>query len=206
MDWRGGAAVGLQPDPHRTPAREGAGRDCRGGPHAGRIGQGAYLPKASRYERNIVSQPQFYMRCNRALVSPFHITSYFKSLEGQHRLHWRAVHLPARDIAPVIEDGRSATCVAESLGYDGRPDSPQDGRQRSPSIPDSATPSPAIKKATKWGVKLRAPTCSILASEVSWRSARRASKWSSSLRRTCRQDCGNWRRRRVHEPQRIHRR
>ncbi|MHB1307005.1 MAG: hypothetical protein ACYDC1_02585 [Limisphaerales bacterium] len=90
------------------------------------------------------------MRCNRALVSPFHITSYFKSLEGQHRLHWRAVHFPTRDIPPAIEDGRSATCVAESLGYDGRPDSPQDGRQRSPSIPDSATPSPASKKPTKW--------------------------------------------------------
>ncbi len=54
--------------------------------HAGSIGQVAYIPEASRYERYIVSQRQFYMRCNRALVSPFYITSYFKTPEGQHRL------------------------------------------------------------------------------------------------------------------------
>ena len=54
--------------------------------HAGSIGQVAYIPEASRYERYIVSQRQFYMRCNRASVSPFYITSYFKTPEGQHRL------------------------------------------------------------------------------------------------------------------------
>jgi type I restriction enzyme, S subunit len=54
--------------------------------HAGSIGQVAYIPEASRYERYIVSQRQFYMRCNRALVSPFYIASYFKTAEGQHRL------------------------------------------------------------------------------------------------------------------------
>lgn len=54
--------------------------------HAGSIGQVAYIPEASRYERYIVSQRQFYMRCNRALVSPYYITSYFKTHDGQHRL------------------------------------------------------------------------------------------------------------------------
>ena len=54
--------------------------------HAGSIGQVAYIPETSRYERYIVSQRQFYMRCNRALVSPLYITSYFKTPEGQHRL------------------------------------------------------------------------------------------------------------------------
>jgi len=54
--------------------------------HAGSIGQVAYIPEASRYERYIVSQRQFYMRCNRALISPFYITSYFKTPEGKHRL------------------------------------------------------------------------------------------------------------------------
>ena len=54
--------------------------------HAGSIGQVAYIPETSRYERYIVSQRQFYMRCNRALVSPVYITSYFKTPEGQHRL------------------------------------------------------------------------------------------------------------------------
>ena len=54
--------------------------------HAGSIGQVAYIPETSRYERYIVSQRQFYMRCNRTIVSPFYITSYFKTPEGQHRL------------------------------------------------------------------------------------------------------------------------
>ncbi len=54
--------------------------------HAGNIGQVAYIPKTSRYERYIVSQRQFYMRCNRSLMSPFFIASYFKTPEGQHRL------------------------------------------------------------------------------------------------------------------------
>jgi len=54
--------------------------------HAGSIGQVAYIPETSRYERYIISQRQFYMRCNRALVSPFYIASYFKTPEGQHRL------------------------------------------------------------------------------------------------------------------------
>ena len=54
--------------------------------HAGSIGQVAYIPEASRYERYILSQRQFYMRCNRVLISPFYISSYFKTPEGQHRL------------------------------------------------------------------------------------------------------------------------
>lgn len=54
--------------------------------HAGSIGQVAYIPERSRYERYIISQRQFYMRCNRALVSPFFVTSYFKTPEGQQRL------------------------------------------------------------------------------------------------------------------------
>ena len=54
--------------------------------HAGSIGQVAYIPDTSRYERYIVSQRQFYMRCKRAVMSPYYITSYFKTPEGQHRL------------------------------------------------------------------------------------------------------------------------
>ncbi len=54
--------------------------------HAGNIGQVAYIPTTSRYDRYIISQRQFYMRCNRGLVSPFYITAYFKTPEGQHQL------------------------------------------------------------------------------------------------------------------------
>jgi type I restriction enzyme, S subunit len=54
--------------------------------HAGSIGQVAYIPETSRYQRYIISQRQFYMRCNRSVISPFYIASYFKTPEGQHRL------------------------------------------------------------------------------------------------------------------------
>jgi type I restriction enzyme S subunit len=54
--------------------------------HAGSIGQVAYIPETSRYQRYIISQRQFYMRCNHSVISPFYIASYFKTPEGQHRL------------------------------------------------------------------------------------------------------------------------
>ncbi|MEI7843735.1 MAG: restriction endonuclease subunit S [Gallionellaceae bacterium] len=54
--------------------------------HAGSIGQVAYIPETSHFERYIISQRQFYMRCNRSVMSPFYIASYFKTPEGQHRL------------------------------------------------------------------------------------------------------------------------
>ena len=54
--------------------------------HAGNIGQVAYIPESSRFERYVISQRQFYMRCNRSKVIPEFVTLYFKSPEGQHQL------------------------------------------------------------------------------------------------------------------------
>jgi len=54
--------------------------------HAGNIGQVAFIPEHSRYERYIISQRQFFMRCDLSQVTPSFITLYFKSHEGQHRL------------------------------------------------------------------------------------------------------------------------
>ena len=54
--------------------------------HAGSIGQVAYIPENSQYERYVLSQRQFYMRCNLDMVSPGFITCYFKTEEGQHKL------------------------------------------------------------------------------------------------------------------------
>lgn len=54
--------------------------------HAGSIGQVAYVPETSRYDRYIISQRQFYMRCDQKKMSPLFIVSYFKTPEGQHRL------------------------------------------------------------------------------------------------------------------------
>ncbi len=54
--------------------------------HAGNVGNLAFIPEDSEYERYVVSQRQFYMRCNSELVTPTFITFYFQSPEGQHKL------------------------------------------------------------------------------------------------------------------------
>ena len=54
--------------------------------HAGNIGQVSYIPEDSKFERYIVSQRQFYMRCDTNRVIPEFVTLYFKSREGQHQL------------------------------------------------------------------------------------------------------------------------
>ena len=54
--------------------------------HAGNIGQVAYIPKTSKFKKYILSQRQFYLRCNQALLLPEFLTYYFKSREGQFQL------------------------------------------------------------------------------------------------------------------------
>ena len=54
--------------------------------HAGSIGQVAYIPKTSRYQRYVISQRQFYVRCDETRLSPLFLVSYYLTPEGQHRL------------------------------------------------------------------------------------------------------------------------
>jgi type I restriction enzyme S subunit len=54
--------------------------------HAGNIGQAAYIPENSRYERYVISQRQFFMRCDPEQVTPSFIALYFRSPAGQHQL------------------------------------------------------------------------------------------------------------------------
>ena len=54
--------------------------------HAGNISNVAYVPENSKFERYVVSQRQFYVRCDRAKVIPEFVTAYFKTLAGQHQL------------------------------------------------------------------------------------------------------------------------
>jgi type I restriction enzyme S subunit len=54
--------------------------------HAGSIGQVAYIPANSKYERYVISQRQFYLRPDPSLVLPEFIVAYFKTPEGQHKL------------------------------------------------------------------------------------------------------------------------
>jgi type I restriction enzyme S subunit len=54
--------------------------------HAGNIGQVAFVPWDSQYDRYVISQRQFYMRCNTSKVLPEFIVAYFKTPVGQHQL------------------------------------------------------------------------------------------------------------------------
>lgn len=54
--------------------------------HAGNIGQVALIPEDCDYPYYIISQRQFYLRCNRQKVLPEYINYYFHSREGQGKL------------------------------------------------------------------------------------------------------------------------
>jgi type I restriction enzyme S subunit len=54
--------------------------------HAGNIGQVAIIPERSKYSRYVISQRQFYLRCNPELMSPLFVVHFFKSHIGQHVL------------------------------------------------------------------------------------------------------------------------
>ncbi len=54
--------------------------------HRGTIGQVAYIPERSTFDRYVVSQSQFYVRCDRSRVLPEFLALYLRSPEGQHQL------------------------------------------------------------------------------------------------------------------------
>ena len=54
--------------------------------HRGTIGQVACIPEHSQFDRYVVSQSQFYIRCDRSKAIPEFVTMYFRSPEGRHQL------------------------------------------------------------------------------------------------------------------------
>ena len=54
--------------------------------HAGNIGQVAMIPDNCEYSKYVLSQRQFYLRCNTSLVLPEWVLMFFHSREGQHEL------------------------------------------------------------------------------------------------------------------------
>ncbi len=54
--------------------------------HRGNIGQVSYIPEDSQFDRYVVSQSQFYIRCNRSRTIPEFVALYLTSPEGQHQL------------------------------------------------------------------------------------------------------------------------
>jgi len=94
--------------------------------HAGNIGQVAYIPQDSQYERYVISQRQFYLRCDSSKVDPVFISYFFHSNEGQHKLLANASQTGVPSIArpssylktielslPPLEEQRA---IAETLG------------------------------------------------------------------------------------------
>ena len=54
--------------------------------HRGTIGQVSYIPANSQFDRYVVSQSQFYVRCDRSKAIPEFVTLYFRSPEGRYKL------------------------------------------------------------------------------------------------------------------------
>ena len=54
--------------------------------HAGNIGQVAMIPDGCDYPKYVLSQRQFYLRCNTEKLIPEYVTLFFHSKEGQHEL------------------------------------------------------------------------------------------------------------------------
>ena len=54
--------------------------------HAGNIGQAAMIPDGCEYPYYVLSQRQFYLRCNTMMVAPEYVLLFFHSKQGQHEL------------------------------------------------------------------------------------------------------------------------
>ena len=70
--------------------------------HAGNIGQVAYIPEDSRFDRYVISQRQFYMRCDHSRAIPEFVAAYFTSREGQHQLLANASQVGVPSIAQPV--------------------------------------------------------------------------------------------------------
>jgi len=75
--------------------------------HAGNIGQVAFVPNNSKYERYVISQRQFYLRPDTSKILPEYIVAYFKTPEGQHKLLANASQVGVPSIAQPVSYLRS---------------------------------------------------------------------------------------------------
>ena len=70
--------------------------------HAGNIGQVARVPEDSKFDRYVISQRQFYLRCDTSKVLPEFVTAYFRSPQGQHALLANASQVGVPSIARPV--------------------------------------------------------------------------------------------------------
>ena len=67
--------------------------------HAGNIGQVSLVPSGAKHSIYVLSQRQFYLRCNRAESSPEFLVYFFRSPAGQQRLLANASQVGVPSIA-----------------------------------------------------------------------------------------------------------
>ncbi len=95
--------------------------------HRGTLGQIVYIPENSKFDRYVISQSQFRVRCNNRIL-PEYLVYYFHTRIGQHKLLSNAsqVGVPALARAsttfqtieievPTIEEQRKIVSILESL-------------------------------------------------------------------------------------------
>ena len=70
--------------------------------HRGTIGQVAYIPQTSQFDQYIVSQSQFYIRCDPSKALPEFVTMYLRSPAGQHQLLANASQVGVPSIARPV--------------------------------------------------------------------------------------------------------
>ncbi len=83
--------------------------------HRGTIGQVAIVPETSQFDRYVVSQSQFFLRCDRSKVIPEFLTLYFKSPEGQHQLLANSAQVGVPSIAQPVTYVRQIEVPLPSL-------------------------------------------------------------------------------------------
>ncbi len=69
---------------------------------AGNIGQVAFVPEYSRFDRYVISPRQFYMRCDSSKAIPEFVALYFTSTEGQHKLLANTSQVGVPSIAQAV--------------------------------------------------------------------------------------------------------
>lgn len=82
--------------------------------HAGSIGQVALLHRHARFDRYVLSQRQFFLRCDRKKMCPEWITYYFRSAQGQHQLLANTSQVGVPSIARPVSYLRSIAVLVPS--------------------------------------------------------------------------------------------
>ena len=84
--------------------------------HAGNIGQVALIPDDCNYPYYVISQRQFYLRCDKAKVLPEYINYFFHSRKGQGKLLANASQTGVPSIARPSSHLKGITVVLPPIG------------------------------------------------------------------------------------------